>query len=148
MASSKINESHQKVKRTEQDLNIKIVLFGSIGLIILMTLLPQIPGTSIFNKLLIGVLVVLFGAFFVTVSSRIVGLIGSSNNPISGMTIATLMGTCLVFIAIGWTGKVYEPMALVVGGMICIAAANAGATSQDLKTGYLIGATPKYQQMA
>jgi OPT family oligopeptide transporter len=148
MASSKIDESHQKVKRTEQDLNIKIVLFGSIGLIILMTLLPQIPSTSIFNKLLIGVLVVLFGAFFVTVSSRIVGLIGSSNNPISGMTIATLMGTCLVFIAIGWTGKVYEPMALVVGGMICIAAANAGATSQDLKTGYLIGATPKYQQMA
>ena len=148
MASSKTNENYQKVKRTEQDLNIKIVLFGSIGLIILMTLLPQIPGTSIFNKLLIGVLVVLFGAFFVTVSSRIVGLIGSSNNPISGMTIATLMGTCLVFIAIGWTGKVYEPMALVVGGMICIAAANAGATSQDLKTGYLIGATPKYQQMA
>ncbi len=148
MASSKTNESHQKTKRTEQDLNIKIVLFGSIGLIILMTILPQIPGTSIFNKLLIGVLVVLFGAFFVTVSSRIVGLIGSSNNPISGMTIATLMGTCLVFIAIGWTGKVYEPMALVVGGMICIAAANAGATSQDLKTGYLIGATPKYQQMA
>jgi OPT family oligopeptide transporter len=148
MASSKTNESYLKVKRTEQDLNIKIVLFGSIGLIILMTILPQIPGTSIFNKLLIGVLVVLFGAFFVTVSSRIVGLIGSSNNPISGMTIATLMGTCLVFIAIGWTGKVYEPMALVVGGMICIAAANAGATSQDLKTGYLIGATPKYQQIA
>lgn len=148
MASSKTNENYQKVKRTEQDLNIKIVLFGSIGLIILMTILPQIPGTSIFNKLLIGVLVVLFGAFFVTVSSRIVGLIGSSNNPISGMTIATLMGTCLVFIAIGWTGKVYEPMALVVGGMICIAAANAGATSQDLKTGYLIGATPKYQQIA
>jgi putative OPT family oligopeptide transporter len=64
------------------------------------------------------------------------------------MTIATLMGTCLVFIAVGWTGKVYEPMALVVGGMICIAAANAGATSQDLKTGYIVGATPKYQQLA
>jgi putative OPT family oligopeptide transporter len=90
----------------------------------------------------------LFGAFFVTVSSRIVGLIGSSNNPISGMTIATIMGTCLVFIAVGWTGKVYEPMALVVGGMICIAAANAGATSQDLKTGYILGATPRAQQIA
>lgn len=64
------------------------------------------------------------------------------------MTIATLLGTCLVFIAVGWTGKVYEPMALVVGGMICIAAANAGATSQDLKTGYIVGATPKYQQIA
>ena len=113
-----------------------------------MALLPQIPGDSILNKLLIGVLVIVFGAFFVTVSSRIVGLIGSSNNPISGMTIATIMGTCLIFIAVGWTGKIYEPMALVVGGMICIAAANAGATSQDLKTGYLIGATPKYQQIA
>ncbi len=136
------------VKRTEQDLSLKVVLFGSIGLIVLMAFLPQIPGDSIAKKLLIGLLVVIFGAFFVTVSSRIVGLIGSSNNPISGMTIATLMGTCLIFIAVGWTGKFYEPMALVVGGLICIAAANAGATSQDLKTGYLIGATPKYQQIA
>src|SRR6185312_1978813 len=75
-------------------------------------------------------------------------LIGSSNNPISGMTIATILGTCLIFIAVGWTGKAFEPMVLVVGGMICIAAANAGATSQDLKTGYIVGATPKYQQMA
>ncbi len=136
------------VKRTDQDLSIKVVLFGSLALILLIAVLPQIPGDSIMNKLLIGLLVVIFGAFFVTVSSRIVGLIGSSNNPISGMTIATLMGTCLVFIAVGWTGKVYEPMALVVGGMICIAAANAGATSQDLKTGYIVGATPKYQQLA
>jgi putative OPT family oligopeptide transporter len=94
------------------------------------------------------VLVIIFGAFFVTVSSRIVGIIGSSNNPISGMTIATLMGTCLVFISVGWTGHAYEPMALVVGGMICIAAANAGATSQDLKTGYIVGATPRNQQLA
>jgi OPT family oligopeptide transporter len=137
-----------EVKRTERDLNIKIVGFGSLALIILMAVLPQVPGESIGSKLLLGLLVVIFGAFFVTVSSRIVGLIGSSNNPISGMTIATLMGTCLIFIAVGWTGKVYEPMALVVGGMICIAAANAGATSQDLKTGYIVGATPKYQQLA
>lgn len=136
------------VKRTERDLDIKVVLFGSIGLILLMAFLPQIPGDGVFSKLLLGVLVVIFGAFFVTVASRIVGLIGSSNSPVSGMTIATLMGTCLVFIAIGWTGKVYEPMALVVGGMICIAAANAGATSQDLKSGYLVGATPRYQQIA
>jgi putative OPT family oligopeptide transporter len=113
-----------------------------------MTIMPQIPGEGLASKLLIGILVVLFGAFFVTVSSRIVGLIGSSNNPISGMTIATIMGTCLVFIAVGWTGKVFEPMALVVGGMICIAAANAGATSQDLKTGYILGATPRAQQIA
>jgi OPT family oligopeptide transporter len=136
------------VDRTEKDLSLKVVGFGSLGLILLMTVLPQVPGDTILGKLLLGVLVVVFGAFFVTVSSRIVGLIGSSNNPISGMTIATLMGTCLVFIAVGWTGKVYEPMALVVGGMICIAAANAGATSQDLKTGYIVGATPRYQQLA
>jgi OPT family oligopeptide transporter len=136
------------IKRTDRDLSVKIVLWGSLGLILLMTIMPQIPGDGVLSKLLIGVLVVLFGAFFVTVSSRIVGLIGSSNNPISGMTIATIMGTCLVFIAVGWTGKLYEPMALVVGGMICIAAANAGATSQDLKTGYILGATPRAQQIS
>jgi putative OPT family oligopeptide transporter len=113
-----------------------------------MTVVPNVPGDSIGSKLLLGLLVIIFGAFFVTVSSRIVGLIGSSNNPISGMTIATLMGTCLIFIAVGWTGRFFEPMALVVGGIICIAAANAGATSQDLKTGYIVGATPKYQQIA
>lgn len=136
------------IARTERDLSIKVVAIGSIVLILLMTIMPQIPGDSILSKLLLGVLVVIFGAFFVTVSSRIVGLIGSSNNPISGMTIATIMGTCLIFIAVGWTGQVYEPMALVVGGMICIAAANAGATSQDLKTGYIVGATPRNQQLA
>ncbi|WP_231940328.1 OPT family oligopeptide transporter [Filimonas lacunae] len=134
--------------RTERDLDIRIVGIGSLVLIALMAVLPQIPGDTLISKLVIGILVVVFGAFFVTVSSRIVGLIGSSNNPISGMTIATIMGTCLVFIAVGWTGKVFEPLALVVGGMICIAAANAGATSQDLKTGYIVGATPKYQQIA
>jgi OPT family oligopeptide transporter len=141
-----VNETH--VPRTEQDLSIKVVGVGSLILIILMTILPMVPGDSILSKLLLGVLVIIFGAFFVTVSSRIVGLIGSSNNPISGMTIATLMGTCLVFIAVKWTGHFYEPMALVVGGMICIAAANAGATSQDLKTGYIVGATPRNQQIA
>lgn len=136
------------VKRTDQDLSFKTVIFGSIALVLLMAFLPQIPGDNVFHKILLGILVVLFGFFFVTVSSRIVGIIGSSSNPISGMTIATLMGTSLIFIAIGWTGKVFEPMALVVGSMICIAAANAGATSQDLKTGYLVGATPKHQQIA
>jgi OPT family oligopeptide transporter len=142
------NEETKKVLRTERDLSLKFVLWGSLGLILLMTIMPQVPGEGILSKLILGILVVFFGAFFVTVSSRIVGLIGSSNNPISGMTIATIMGTCLVFIAIGWTGKVYEPMALVVGGIICIAAANAGATSQDLKTGYILGATPRAQQIA
>ncbi|MEY3344245.1 MAG: hypothetical protein RL090_1929 [Bacteroidota bacterium] len=138
----------KKVSRTEDDLSFKTVIIGSIGLILMLALLPQIPGDTIIGKLLLGILVIIFGFFFVTVSSRIVGIIGSSSNPISGMTIATLMGTALIFIAVGWTGKIYEPMALVVGGMICIAAANAGATSQDLKTGYIVGATPKYQQIA
>lgn len=136
------------VLRTERDLSIKVVGVGSLILILLMTVLPMVPGDNVFSKLLLGVLVIIFGAFFVTVSSRIVGIIGSSNNPISGMTIATLMGTCLVFIAVKWTGHFYEPMALVVGGMICIAAANAGATSQDLKTGFIVGATPRNQQLA
>jgi putative OPT family oligopeptide transporter len=134
--------------RTEKDLSIFFVVLGSLALIALMAILPGIPGDSMLNKLMIGLLVIIFGFFFVTVASRIVGIIGSSNSPISGMTIATIMGTALVFIGMGWTGTVYEPMALVVGSMVCIAAANAGATSQDLKTGYLVGATPMYQQLA
>jgi putative OPT family oligopeptide transporter len=81
------------------------------------------------------------------VSSRITGLIGSSSNPISGMTIATLILTCVLFVALGWTGDVYAPVALCVGAVVCIAAANAGNTSQDLKTGYIVGATPFYQQI-
>jgi len=137
-----------EVLRTERDLNIKIVGLGSLALIVLISILPQVPGDSLVQKLLIGILVIVFGALFVTVSSRIVGLIGSSNNPISGMTIATVMGTSLIFMAVGWTGKAYEPLVLVVGGMICIAAANAGATSQDLKSGYIVGATPRNQQIA
>jgi len=146
--SSVKNKPVGEVSRTDRDLSIKVVLFGSIALIVLTALLPMIPGNNIFNKALVGILVIVFGAFFVTVSSRIVGIIGSSNNPISGMTIATVMITCLIFVLVGWTGQSYEPMALVVGGMVCIAAANAGATSQDLKTGYLVGSTPRYQQLS
>ncbi|TAH02380.1 MAG: OPT family oligopeptide transporter [Sphingobacteriales bacterium] len=134
--------------RTEKDLSLKVVGIGSIALIAIIALLPNMPGDGIGQRLLIGILVVLFGALFVTVSSRIVGLIGSSNNPISGMTIATVMGTSLIFLSVGWSGKAYEPMVLVVGSMICIAAANAGATSQDLKSGYIVGATPRNQQIA
>jgi OPT family oligopeptide transporter len=133
-------------KRTERDLPLTFVLFGSAGLVLVMAALPFLPGT-ILGRLVLGVMIVVFGFFFVTVASRIVGIIGSSSNPISGMTIATLMATCLIFIGIGWTGDVYQPMALCVGGMVCIAAANAGATSQDLKTGYLVGATPRAQQI-
>ncbi len=124
-----------------------MVLIGSLALILLISVLPQMPGNGFGQRLLIGLLVVLFGALFVTVSSRIVGLIGSSNNPISGMTIATVMGTSLIFLSVGWGGKAYEPLVLVVGGMICIAAANAGATSQDLKSGFIVGATPRNQQI-
>ena len=136
------------ILRTEDDLSFKVVIIGSILLVFLVTVLPSIPGDGFLQKFLIGILVVVFGFFFVTVSSRIVGLIGTSNNPISGMTIATLMGTCLIFTSLGWSGKFYEPLAIVVGSMICIAASNAGGTSQDLKTGYIIGATPRYQQLA
>ncbi|MFT3703748.1 MAG: OPT/YSL family transporter [Agriterribacter sp.] len=141
------NKEHEEL-RTEKDLSLKVVGLGSLGLILIVSVLPFIPGENFLSRLFVGILIVVFGALFVTVSSRIVGLIGSSNNPISGMTIATILGTCLIFIAVGWTGKAYEPMVLVVGGMICIAAANAGATSQDLKTGFIVGATPRYQQLA
>lgn len=146
--SSLKDKSETSILRTERDLSFKVVIIGSIALVALTAILPGIPGDSVIQKILIGLLVVVFGFFFVTVSSRIVGLVGTSNNPISGMTIATLMGTCLIFTSVGWSGKFYEPLALVVGGMICIAAANAGGTSQDLKTGYIVGATPKYQQLS
>jgi OPT family oligopeptide transporter len=148
VASLKERKEGRLPIRTEHDLSFTTVIVGSIALVLIMALLPVIPGTGILSKLVLALLVIVFGFFFVTVSSRICGIIGTSSNPVSGMTIATLMGTCLVFIGLGWTGQVYEPMALVVGGMICVAAANGGATSQDLKTGYLIGATPKYQQMS
>jgi OPT family oligopeptide transporter len=134
-------------RRTERDLPITFVAAGCVGLVAIMAVLPIIPGTSIGSKLLLGLLIIVFGFFFVTVASRVVGLIGTSSNPVSGMTIATLMCTCLIFIGLGWTGEVFQPMALCVGGMVCIAAANAGATSQDLKTGYIVGATPRAQQI-
>jgi len=134
------------VRRTENDLPLSVVVGGSIALVVVMAVLPFIPGSG-FGKVMLGILMVIFGFFFVTVSSRIVGIIGSSSNPISGMTIAALMATCLIFLGLGWTGDVYQPMALCVGGMVCIAAANAGATSQDLKTGYIVGATPRSQQI-
>jgi OPT family oligopeptide transporter len=143
-------KSEGGILRTERDLSFKVVIVGSLVLIGVIAFMPSqiIPGDSIIQKILIGVLIIIFGFFFVTVASRIVGLVGSSNSPISGMTIATLMGTCLIFTSVGWSGEFFEPLALVVGGMICIAAANAGATSQDLKTGYIVGATPRYQQLA
>ena len=136
----------QRPSRTERDIPITFVLIGSLVLVAVVALLPQLPGSG-FGRVLLGLLVVVFGFFFVTVSSRIVGIIGSSSNPISGMTIATLMATCILFVALGWTGDVYQALALCVGSIVCIAAANAGNTSQDLKTGYLVGATPIWQQI-
>ncbi len=128
--------------RTEKDVPLIFVVVGSIALVFLMAILPNVP-----TNFLSAIMIVVFGFFFVTVASRIVGLIGSSSSPVSGMTIATLMATSLIFIGIGWTGDFYQPIALVVGSIVCIAAANAGATSQDLKTGFLVGATPMKQQI-
>jgi len=130
--------------RTERDIPMGIVLGGSLLLAIFLAVAPGLPTQG---NILASVLIVLFGFFFATVSSRITGLIGSSSNPISGMTIATLIITCVIFVALGWTGDVYGPVALSVGAIVCICAANAGNTSQDLKTGYIVGATPIYQQM-
>ncbi|HSC29939.1 MAG TPA: oligopeptide transporter, OPT family, partial [Vicinamibacterales bacterium] len=129
--------------RTERDIPMTMVLAGTVLLAIGLVLAPRMPTQG---NILAAALVVVFGFFFVTVSSRIVGLIGSSSNPVSGMTIATLILTCTIFVMIGWTGDWYSPIALCVGALVCIAAANAGATSQDLKTGYIVGATPVYQQ--
>lgn len=139
---SKDTQAESSKLRTEKDFPLIYVVVGSVGLVILMSVLPNIP-----TNFLSAIMIVVFGFFFVTVASRIVGLIGSSSSPVSGMTIATLMATSLIFIGIGWTGDYYQPIALVVGSIVCIAAANAGATSQDLKTGYLVGATPAKQQL-
>ncbi|HMA18180.1 MAG TPA: oligopeptide transporter, OPT family, partial [Thermoanaerobaculia bacterium] len=135
------------VKRTERDLGMGIVIVGSLAIVLVLAVLPGFPHGPFPGSLLMSLLIVVFGFFFVTVSSRIVGIIGTSSNPISGMTIATLMATCVVFVVIGWRGDVYQAVALCVGAIVCVAAANAGATSQDLKTGYLVGATPRSQQL-
>jgi putative OPT family oligopeptide transporter len=130
--------------RTERDIPLSVVLGGSVLLALLLAIVPNMPTQGNF---LAAILIVIFGFFFVTVSSRITGLIGTSSNPISGMTIATLILTCSIFVAVGWTGDTYAPIAICVGAIVCIAAAQAGGTSQDLKTGYLVGATPIYQQI-
>ena len=129
--------------RTERDMPLLVVLVGSLLLAVFLAVAPGMPTQGNF---LAAALTIVFGFFFVTVSSRIVGLIGTSSNPISGMTIATLILTCTIFVMLGWTGDFYAPIALCVGAVVCIAAANAGATSQDLKTGFIVGATPVYQQ--
>ena len=143
-------------RRTDCDMPLSIVFFGSLLLVltiwIFLGLDPQAGGglslSSMFNwvNLVAAVLIVLFGFLFVTVSSRLTGEIGSSSNPISGMTIATLLLTCLIFWTLGWTDSPYRLIALSIAAVVCIASSNGGTTSQDLKTGYLVGATPKWQQ--
>jgi putative OPT family oligopeptide transporter len=129
--------------RTERDLSMKFVACGCLALVAAIWAAPSME-----MNWLGAVLIVVFGFLFVTVSSRLTGEIGSSSNPISGMTVATLLLTCLTFLLAGWTGVGYYVTALSVGGIVCVAASNAGATSQDLKTGFLLGATPRYQQIA
>jgi len=139
--------------RTQRDIPMSVVVGGSIALVALMWIFltfKPVPGaqTGMLANLAASLLIVIFGFLFVTVSSRIVGLIGSSANPISGMTIATLMATAAVFLVKGWTAPAYGALAITVGGVVCIASANAGDTSQDLKTGFIVGGTPWKQQVA
>jgi putative OPT family oligopeptide transporter len=129
--------------RTDLDLSPRFV---AIGLVVLVA--GILMAHSLRMNILGALLIVLFGFLFVTVSSRLTGQIGSSSNPISGMTVATLLLTCLIFLVLGWTGPGYYVTALSVGGIVCIAASNGGTTSQDLKTGFLIGSTPRSQQIA
>ncbi|MGH7702158.1 MAG: OPT family oligopeptide transporter, partial [Gemmatimonadales bacterium] len=134
MAASKL--------RTDLDLPIWVTVIGAVGIAFALTLLPQV-GVNVVG----AILIVIFGFFFVTVSSRITGEIGTSANPISGMTIAALIGTTVIFLLIGWTGIDHRVGAISIAAVIAVAAGNAGATSQDLKTGFLVGATPKRQQI-
>jgi putative OPT family oligopeptide transporter len=135
-------------ERTERDLPLSAVLIGTgIMIVMVWALLAFHINPGAHGNVVSSILIVIFGFFFATVSARIVGLIGSSSNPVSGMTIATLMFTCLIFVVVGWTGNVYSSIALSIGGVICIAAACAGATVQSLKTGYLVGGTPSRQEI-
>ena len=143
----------RKPIRTENDLSMSVVVFGSLALVALMFIFLQfkpVPGAYVGwgANLAASLLVIVFGFLFVTVSSRIVGLIGSSASPVSGMTIATLMATAAIFLVKGWTAPAFGALAITIGGVVCIAASNSGDTSQDLKTGYLVGSTPWKQQVA
>jgi putative OPT family oligopeptide transporter len=135
--------------RTDQDISMKFVVGGIIALIGMIMAFPQLGlQVNVFVAFLGAVLIIAFGFLFVTVSSRLTGEIGSSSNPISGMTVATLLLTCLIFLIVGWTGPTYYITALSIGGIVCIASSNGGTTSQDLKTGFLVGSTPRLQQIA
>jgi len=136
--------------RTDRDIPMRIVLIGIISLIVVIAFASPlyVGGTTVITRIAAAILIIVFGFLFVTVSSRLTGEIGSSSNPISGMTVATLLLTCLTFVILGWTGSNYFVTALSIGAIVCIAASNGGTTSQDLKTGFLVGATPRSQQIA
>ncbi|NIM51594.1 MAG: oligopeptide transporter, OPT family [Gemmatimonadales bacterium] len=141
--------AHAVEERTDLDLSFKTVVVFVVAVLVMLTLVPGILGylDSIPIRAVASVLIAIFAFFFVTVSSRIVGLVGVTSNPTSGMTIATLLGTSLVFFLMGWTDMAGKATALMVGTAVCIAASIAGDTSQDLKTGFVLGATPRFQQI-
>ena len=144
--SAKVGTAAEKrvsILRTDQDIPMKWVLIGGLVIITAITL-----AAPLHMNLLGALLIIVFGFLFSTVSSRLTGEIGSSSNPISGITVATLLFTCLIFLLMGWTGNTYYVTALSVGAIVCIASSNAGTTSQDLKTGFLVGSTPRLQQYA
>jgi len=149
-----VNKATGPKLRTDDDLPNSVVVIGSLLLVLAIAAAPGL-GLGFGVKGILGaILIVLFGFLFVTVSSRLTGEIGSSSNPISGMTVATLLLTCLIFVLLnqfdptgGWVGKGARLTALSIAAIVCIAASNGGTTSQDLKTGYLVGATPRYQQI-
>ena len=143
MKASRVGQAVAKRLRTEDDLPITLTVFGSAALALVLVFLPQI-GVNLLG----AVMIIVFGFFFTTVSSRICGQIGSSANPISGMTIASLIGISVVFLLLGWTGIDHRVQAISIACVIAVAVANGGNTSQDLKTGFLIGATPRSQQIA
>lgn len=137
------SKNKQIENNTDKDISFSFILGGIIFLFILMIVLPYLPIT-IYS----AIIILIAGFFFSAVSSRIVGILGCSSNPVSGMTISTLVGTCLIFVSWGLTGDAYQSIALAVGGIVAVAAANAGASAQSIKTGYLVGGTPYKQQIA
>jgi len=152
-AQKDVSPASDEPIRTEHDLPWSVVIGGSVLLVVLLWFFLQfkpVPGAQVgaLANFAAAILVVIFGFLFVTVSARIVGIVGSSASPVSGMTIATLMATAAIFLVKGWTAPAFGALAITIGGIVCIAASNAGDTAQDLKTGYLIGATPWKQQLA
>ena len=146
----RLNKTSIKIPRTCTRFTTSIMYYIGVLLIAIgMAVVPYVfgPITNVGMRFIGAILIVIFAFFFVTVSSRIVGLVGVTSNPTSGMTIATLLGTSAIFLALGWTGDIGKTAAITVGCVVAIAASIAGDTSQDLKTGFLLGATPKKQQI-